>query len=557
MSEFWKTNVRRGGGGGDDGGNQPPPRIPPRRSSLDTGTRIIGLILALGVAYGLYFWAVRRVVVGPGQVMVLLKKDGTRSLPADQIIIPRPPDKADTAAYVAWEKQYADCNGIFEQVYPTGVYFAYSPWDYERIVVDLGNADVPADKIGVVVKKFGAKLDAGQVLADLKRDQRGPLPGTLAPGKYYQYANPYAYEVKLVEPIQVNPGHRGVVTNMAAGMAKSPDEYLVEEGEQGVQRHTEPEGFRYINPYEKRVIPVTIRSQRFEMTGDESIRFPSSDSFDIKMEGFVEWAVIPDRLPLLYTQYGEGNDLLPFLEEKVILPYARSYCRLVGSQYSARDFISGDTKLKFQQEFETKLRESCETQGIEVLQALVRDIVPPDSIKQPINEREIAKQQIKTLEQQILVAKSQADLATQEAMAEQNQAIGDANKQVVQITKKAEQQRDVAVTKANQELAVAKLRLEAAQKQADATVAMGQADANVILLQQQAQAEPLRQQVQAFGGDGNTYAQYFFYQKVAPSVKSIMANSDGPFADLFKQFLANPPAPKTTGEKAKVTQAQP
>jgi hypothetical protein len=86
---------------------------------------------------------------------------------------------------------------------------------------------------------------------------------------------------------------------------------------------------------------------------------------------------------------------------------------------------------------------------------------------------------------------------------------------------------------------------------------MGQADANVILLQQQAQAEPLRQQVQAFGGDGNTYAQYFFYQKVAPSVKSIMANSDGPFADLFKQFLANPPAPKSTGEKAKVTQAQP
>jgi len=27
-----------------------------------------------------------------------------------------------------------------------------------------------------------------------------------------------------------------------------------------------------------------------------------------------------------------------------------------------------------------------------------------------------------------------------------------------------------------------------------------------------------------------------FYQKVAPSLKSILANTDGPFADVFKQF---------------------
>src|SRR5206468_3588329 len=231
----------------------------------------------------------------------------------------------DAAAYADWEKQYGDCNGIFEQVYPTGVYFAFSPWDYERMVIDMAGADVPSDKIGIVVKKFGSKLDPNQVLADPKRDQRGPLAGTLPPGKYYQYANPYAYEIKLVDPIQVNPGFRGVVTNMAAGPAQNPNDYLVNSGEQGVQRHTEPEGYRYINPFEKRVTPVNIRSQRFEMTGEESIRFPSSDSFDIKMEGFVEWSVIPDKLPLIYTQYGEGNELLPLLEEKVILPYARSF----------------------------------------------------------------------------------------------------------------------------------------------------------------------------------------------------------------------------------------
>jgi regulator of protease activity HflC (stomatin/prohibitin superfamily) len=533
-----------------------PHRQPPAHKpfNFDTTARLLGLILAIAVAYGLYFWLVRRVVVGNDQVLVLLRKDGSRSLPADQVIVPRPPPPGDPA-YAQWEKQYGDCNGILEEVHGTGVYFAFSPWDYERILIDIGNANVPSDKLGIIIKKFGTPLDPGQVIADPTRDQRGPLSGTLPPGKYYQYANPYAYEIKLVDPIQVNPGYRGVVTNMAAHPSKHPDEYLVGDAEQGVQQHTEPEGFRYINPFEKRITPVNIRSQRFEMTGNEAIRFPSSDSFDIRMEGFVEWSVIPGKLPLIYTQYAEGNELLPFLEEKVILPYARSFCRVVGSQYSARDFISGDTKLKFQAEFEVRLRDACEKQGIEILQALVRDIVPPDDIKNPINDREIAKQQIITLEQQIQVAKSQAELATQEAMADQNQAIGEANKQVVTITKQAEQQRDVAITKANQELAVAKLDLQASQKQADAQIATGQAAANVVLLQQTALAEPLRQQVAAFG-DGQTYAQNFFYLKAAPAVKTILANTDGPFADLFKQFMV-PSTAKSAPDTSKITRAQP
>jgi regulator of protease activity HflC (stomatin/prohibitin superfamily) len=235
------------------------------------------------------------------------------------------------------------------------------------------------------------------------------------------------------------------------------------------------------------------------------------------------------------VQYSEGAELIQFIEEKVILPYARSFSRIVGSRYTAREFIAGETKLRFQQEFAQHLTEACKLQGVVIHQALVRDILPPDAIRDPINEREVARQRIKTLEQQIQVARSQAELAKQEAMAEQNRKIGEANAQVVGITKKAEQLRDVAVTKAEQELAVAKLKLEAAQKQADALVARGQAEASVVLLQKRAEAEPLRQQVAAFG-DGNAYARYFFYQKVAPSMKSILTNTDGPFADVFKQF---------------------
>ncbi len=536
----------------------PPPRIPRQRPGM---VRMISTAaLALVFIYGGYFWLIRRVVVGPNEVLVLLKKDGSRSLMGDQIVIPRAPDPAkDRAAYDNWKKSYGDCNGIVEEVYPAGTYFKFSPFDYERFVIDMTKtAIVPNEKVGIVIKKFGQKLDDGQILADPARDQRGPLPIILRPGRYNEYANPYAYEIKQIDPVVIDPGYRGVVTMLASKTATQPNRYLVEDGQRGVQPGTEPEGFLYVNPYERRITPVSIRSHRFEMTGDDAIKFPSSDSFDIKLDGFVEWSVVPDKLPLVYTQYGEGNELIQCLEEKVILPYARSFSRLVGSQYNARDFISGDTKLKFQDEFEHKLSEACAKQGIEVLQALVRDIEPPEAIKQPINEREVAKQQIISLERQIEVAKSQADLATQEQTATQNQKIGEANKEVVTVIKKAEQERDVAITQANQGLAVAKLHLDAAQKEADATVAKGQAEANVVLLNKQAEAEPLRHQVEAFG-DGNAYARYFFYLKVAPSMKSILTNTDGPFADLFKQFGAPPATNGTEAPKAKnaVTGVQP
>ncbi|HYO10855.1 MAG TPA: SPFH domain-containing protein [Tepidisphaeraceae bacterium] len=547
---------RRRYGGGDQ-----PPRYPNiggfgQRPGFVRITA--ALLLGLAIVYAGYFWFVRRVVVGPNEVLVLLKKHGSRSLPGDQVIIPRAPDPKNAAAFAEWDKTFGDCNGILEQTYSAGTYFRFSPFDYERFKFDLrSSATIPNDKIGIVVKKFGRKLDDGQVLADPARDQRGPLPVILRPGRYDEYANPFAYEIKQIDPIVIDPGHRGVVTLMAASRSGNPNRYLVEDGQRGVQPGSEPEGFLYVNPFEKRVTPVSIRSHRFEMTGADAIQFPSSDSFNIKLDGFVEWSVVPDKLPLVYTQYGEGNELIHHLEEKVILPYARSYSRLVGSQYNARDFISGDTKLRFQQEFESKLSEACAKQGIEVLQALVRDIEPPNQIKDPINEREVAKQQILSLERQIQVAGSQAQLATQEQTADQNQKIGEANKDVVSIVKRAEQQRDVAVTQARQGLAVAKLRLEAAQQEADAVVAKGQAEANVVLLNKQAEAEPLRQQVEAFG-DGTNYARYFFYQQVAPSMKTILTNSDGVFADVFKQFGA-PAANASEPPKSKnaVTGVQP
>ena len=57
----------------------------------------------------------------------------------------------------------------------------------------------------------------------------------------------------------------------------------------------------------------------------------------------------------------------------------------------------------------------------------------------------------------------------------------------------------------------------------------------MIKLKYAAEAEPLREAVQAFGG-GDEYAQYFFYQKLAPALKTVLDSTDGPFAEIFRSL---------------------
>lgn len=543
------------------------PSVPrPSLMSYLVKAGIIGAIV-LAMIYPIYYWTVRRIVVPRDHVLVLLKKNGTDSLEGNQIVIPRPPAH-DSPAYEEWEKKYGHRNGILEQVYTEGTYFAFSPFDYERELVDISKtAIVPQNKVGIVIRKFGLPLDQatlegnrsvqpGQVIAD-RPGQVGPLPITLPPGQHNEYANPYAYEVIHVDPVQIDPGHRGVVTMLAAKKAQQPNSYLVNDGERGVQKVTRPEEFAYYNPYEKRITPVSIRSERWEMSGKDAITFPSYDSFDIKLEGVIEWRVNRDQLAKIFVEYGEGNELIPLLQERVIIPQARSLCRLVGSKYHAREFISGESKLEFQKEFENEMRKACEKNGVLIDQALIRDIIPPQQIKQPINEREIAKQTILTLRQQIQVAKSSAELAKQEELANQNKALGEMNRKLVVVEQESEQRRAVAVTRAEQELEVSKLNLEASVSQAKSLVSAGEADAYTILAQKQAEAEPLRQQVEAFG-DGNAYAQYFFFQKVAPSVKSILTDTEGTFGEMFRQLLPQKvAAPVRKADPPALSDAQP
>src|SRR4051794_25598744 len=79
------------------GPNQPP--APPSawnwmfgRGRPGSGFRkLLAVLLVFVLGSGLSFWEIRGFVVPQNHVLVLMKKNGSRSLTGDQVIIPRPP----------------------------------------------------------------------------------------------------------------------------------------------------------------------------------------------------------------------------------------------------------------------------------------------------------------------------------------------------------------------------------------------------------------------------------------------------------------------------------
>jgi len=542
-----------------------PPRRPTYAGDVSAGMPPLGrigllvtLVVLIALGWSCYWWFIQRVEVEAGEILVLVRKVG-EPLPTEEGYA-QPAGGAAGAVgsdvtvaeqvvlYPSLLKKLGEppdstrYKGVLYEPLPEGRYF-FDPFLWERIRVPA--VFIKENEIGILVRKFGRSLPPGKIVAT-EPDERGPVDEVLKPGRYN--INPYAYEVRRVQPVVIYAGQVGVQTLFSGRDPVDPNQYVVAEGERGVQPSVLPPGMYYNNPYLRRIDPIDVRSHTIDLHGDDAIRFPSNDSFEILVDCTVEYAIRQDMAPYVMVAIGEHDDI----RDKIILPFARSFCRIEGSKLFARDFISGETRSAFQMKVFEGLREQCYAQGIEIRATLIRRIVPPAEIAGPISDRQVADQQIKQYENEIKLAEAEARLVEQEEMQKQNQAIGQANREVVTVTKEAQQSKAVALTEAEQRLEVARLKLKAATETAAALLARGQAEAEVRLLNYTAQAEPLREAVQAFG-NGETYAQFFFYQKLAPAVKSVLASTEGPFADIFRRLTPAdgppppPPKPRTEG----------
>ena len=207
------------------------------------------------------------------------------------------------------------------------------------------------------------------------------------------------------------------------------------------------------------------------------------------------------------------------------------------------------------------MREACEPVGIEIIQALITKIRPPQQIADPVRKREIAKQQELQYQQQALQQESEQKLAVEKALVLQKQALVTADQKIVIVTTQAIQDQEVAITKANENAAVSQLKLDASLDEAAAIEAKGKAAADVVRFDNEAEAAGWKKAVEAFNGDGQAYAQYVLYQKLSASYRKIMVNTaDSPIMKIFDSFAesaaasqSKSPASATTTTSAPAT----
>jgi regulator of protease activity HflC (stomatin/prohibitin superfamily) len=320
-------------------------------------------------------------------------------------------------------------------------------------------------------------------------------------------------------------------------------------GERGVQQAVLLPGTYYLNPYITQVAVVDTRSQRFDLAGADALKFPSTDGFEITVLATVEWSIEPMRAAEVFVRIGELHEQAEQNEvlQKVIIPAVRGFGRTEGSKYSAPNYISGESRLVFQNTLFDKLKSFCEPRGVLIKSVLINDIEPPEEIAAPIRDREIAKEELTRNGNQLIQAQAEQSLARQEELVKQQQEKVRAETVRLQKVIAVNNRQEVALIEQEQLLTVAKTDLEAAKKEAEAVKARGKAAADVIMLENSAEAEALQRSVAAFA-DPQAYTFYEFAAKVAPHIESVFANTEGTLGQLFDGFLPpQTPHPAVTG----------
>lgn len=441
--------------------------------------------------------------------------------------------------------------GLQRDVLSEGRYFR-NPYVWDWSIYPM--IEVPEGMMGVRVRLYGDDLPYGHFVAT-NDNQKGIVKDVLRPGRYalnavikgQEYTRPrsdYLEIIELHKPVTISGGYKGVVTNLAGDIPDESNTLLVEKEKRGVQPETLEPGTYYMNPYMYRIEAIDCRSQRFNLAEGGDMGFPSKDGFWVSLDGIIEFRVKPEAAAQVYVTYNElsndtgaNRDIGTEIIRKVIMPNARAFCRLEGSNSSGRDFISGETRIAFQTAFQQAIRDTCDEQGIEIVQALITKINPPQAIADPVRKREVASQQLKQYEQEKLQQLQEAKLAQAKAEVEQRKRLVESEREVVILTTESKKQQDIALAAANRDKEVAELALEAAKDKAEALLAGKRAEAEAIRFQNEAEAAGWKRAVEALDGDGNAYARLVLYQKLAPGFRSIMSNTaDSPLMRVFDNF---------------------
>ncbi len=473
---------------------------------------IAAAVVAVGYFFvydGFWVWVVENTDVPANKMVVLIAKTG-KEMPSGQIIA-EPGQK-----------------GVLLEPLGPGRHFI-NPFLYERQIKD--QLVIKGGEIGVVISKFGKELPHGEFLAGT--GDRGIQREVLMPGTYR--LNPYAYDIKIVKMIEVDPGYVGVVT---ARSGKNASSQLAEPGERGVQKAVLQPGLYALNPEVYSVERVEIGYNQITMahggklpatqtSGQEANRgsklaaaigesflhqnaamgqstlgvlpavtFPSSDGFPITIDVTLLWQLLPQDAPSVYARYGNIHKI----EQNILIPQINSTARIKGSTFGAVDFIVGDKREEFQRAFQETIETTLTAKKLQVDLALVQDTLVPETISGPIQDARVAIEWNTTNTEKTKTEAKKADLDEMTGRIKQIEQVVEFETQRLEGNIKANQEKQVNEIGAQTRLLVADLTRQTAMIRADIKRKLGGAEAKVVEMKGKAEGDGYKLQVQAAGG---------------------------------------------------------
>lgn len=413
--------------------------------------------------------------------------------------------------------------GVREQVLGEGWHFVW-PILYETelkkniVVPGQQTADGVAGppKVGIVKALGGEPLPAGVFLAE--RGQQGIWREVLLPGSYR--INPYGFEVKLVDMVEIKPGNVGVLRRKLG--TDGPTEFASGPNEKGIVRDNvlEP-GLYPINTEEYEVIscPIGIYQTTYHYDLDKSkntaLVFDASDSFRIELDCTIEWELQPEHWPEWVAKFRTQERI----ESAVIKLNVKNISRNEGQNYGAEDFLDGDKREEFQTGFTNRLSEECQLDNVVVRNAFIRNIIIRDEFLRPKREEQLAKEKAETQKELTITAQTDNEVTA----AEQTILL-----EVAKVEAQTEQmvaliERDVSnleiVTDAEIEKLKDEFAAEIAILESERTELLGKAEAESKKIVDTAKSALHKMQMDVFGNDAQAFFRYTMSQNLNPALR--------------------------------------
>ena len=340
----------------------------------------------------------------------------------------------------------------------------------------------------------------------------------LLPGTYR--LNPYGYEVKLVDMVEVKQGYVGVKRRKLG--EDGPSEFAQTDTEKGIIRHEilQP-GMYPINTEECEVIScdIGIYQTTYHYMADEKLNtalvFDASDSNRIQLDCTIEWELKPEFWPIWVAKFRNLNRIV----DTVIKLNVKNISRNKGQDYGAEDFLDGVKREQFQHDFTRELQEACQEDFVIVRHAFIRNIIIPDAFLQPKREEQLAKEKAVSQREQTLTASTQNDVIAAERTIQFEVAKVEAETQRLVAAIETQTQNLTLLTDASIVRLKDEFSAKAAILDAQRDELLGKAEAEAKMLANTASSSLFKMQLDVFKNDSESFLRYTVSQNLNPNMR--------------------------------------